>query len=212
MRGMAQLGYSAINLADKDLNYGVAFLDEMQQKHRLPFVSANVHRKDNGGLYAEPFKIVTAGDIRIGIFGVADAPLTAQAMKDFEIKDAAAAAKEMVAKLSSRCDVIVALSHLGIENSKKLAADIAGIDIMISGHRWDMTRSPEIIGKTVMMQSGSKGKYLGHLDFEYTNTEVKLNEGKVIALSAQIKEDAGLSALVKEFDRKSGVSENNEAN
>ncbi len=201
LRGMAMLNYDAINLADKDLQYGKQFLQEMDDEHDLPFISANVYHHGTDELFAEPYRIKTVGSTRIGIFGV-----TKQLFPDkmaesgFEIRDPMTAARAMVEKLGEECDVIIALAHLGLPGAKELAQEVPGIDFIVSGHQRSMTIRPDAVGETTIMQVGAQGKYLGHVEFEVGDDGFKFLSGKTVALSAKIPDDPELSALVQEYD------------
>ncbi len=202
LRGMALLRYDAINLADKDLRYGMAYLKAMKSKYDLPFVSANIYRKDNGQLLAKPYLIKEIDGLKVGIFGITTTVATADVKEAFEIKDPVLTAKQIVAELRDEVDLVIALSHLGLENSRKLPTQVPGIDVVISGHRWNLSRQPERIGETLLMQPGAKGKYLGYLDCEVVDGKIRLIKGEAVSLSAQIKDDEELARLVAEYDRK----------
>lgn len=204
LRGMALLRYDAINLADKDLRYGMAYLEAMKSKYDLPFVSANIYRKDNGQLLAKPYLVKEIDGLKVGIFGITTTVATVDVKEAFEIKDPVLMAKQIVAELELRdkVDVVIALSHLGLEKSRELPTQVPGIDVVISGHRWNLSRQPERIGETLLMQPGAKGKYLGYLDCEVVDGKIRLIKGEAVSLSARIKDDEQMARLVAEYDRK----------
>jgi hypothetical protein len=201
---MALLNYDAINLGEKDLQYGSEFLNEIGKMHKLPFVSANVYKYGTEELFAEPYLIKQKGNLKIGIFGVTTQSGARHLVKPstgFEVKDPMAAAQKSVNELRQKCDVVIALAHLGLNGAKELAKKVSGIDIIISGHDTQRTQKPAQIGKTVVMQTGSKGQYLGHLEFKFASNSVSLVEGKLVSLNAQIPDDQKLAGLVSEFDK-----------
>ncbi len=57
LTGMALLNYDAINLGEKDLQYGVEFLSEISKMHKLPFISANVYKYGTEELFAKPYLV-----------------------------------------------------------------------------------------------------------------------------------------------------------
>jgi 5'-nucleotidase len=204
LKSMAMLRYDAINLAEKDLQYGVDFLNDMQSKYFLPFISANVVLSGTDSLFARPYIIKQKGNINIGVFGITAVKRSNQlvlAGSGFDIIDPLPAARKMVQTLQNRCDVIVAMSHLGLDGSRKLARDIAGIDIIISGSGWQTTHEPMQVGGAVVIQPGYKGKYLGHLKLSWSGTEVKDVDGEIIALNDDVPDDKEFVHLVKEYDQ-----------
>ncbi len=197
------LDYDAINLAEKDLQYGHEFLREMREQHNLSFVSANVYETATGKLFAKPHIIKKINGWKVGIFGVTMEERAARMVPPetgFEIRDPVAAAKNQVQTLKQECDLIIGLVHVGINNSIQLVEQVEGIDIIISGHFGTHLRKPHRVGDTVVMQPGSKGKYLGQLDFQLPSDGKSNVYGKTVALNSKISDDAELARLVKEYD------------
>ena len=76
-------------------------------------------------------------------------------------------------------EIIVLLSHNGFDVDQKLAADISGIDVILTGHTHDAVPEAVRIGKTLVLSSGSHGKYLGRID-------LKVESGQVIDASSTL--------------------------
>ncbi len=204
LRGMAAMGYDAINLAERDLQYGREYLREMRALHDLPFVSANVYIAGTGERFAPPYIVENAGSLRVGIFGVVRQPLNQKMVSTetgFEIRDPFAEASQAVNELKGKCDVIIALAHLGFEGSSQLAQDLPGIDIVVSGHGWNLSRSPVMVGPSCLMQPGSKGKYLGQIDFALTDGKCKIVNTRMVSLDRKIVDDQQLASVVAEYDQ-----------
>ena len=201
---MALLGYDAINLGEKDLQYGREFLEQMRNNYQLPFISANVYDSDTDQLFASPYLIKEIGAIKVGIFGVTTTERVESFVKaetGFKLKDPYEAARSIVAQLENKCDIVVALSHLALHGNNQLAEKVEGIDVIISGHQGYHLRSPKKVGNTLMMQPGSQGKYLGQLELKVISGKIASNDGKTVALSASIPDDPKLVNLVDEFDK-----------
>ncbi|MGE4129635.1 MAG: thiosulfohydrolase SoxB, partial [Hyphomicrobiaceae bacterium] len=69
--------------------------------------------------------------------------------------------------------VVVLLSHDGFDVDQKLATVVNGIDVILTGHTPDSIPRAIEIGKTILLSSGSHGKYLGRVDLE-------VKDGKVV--------------------------------
>jgi sulfur-oxidizing protein SoxB len=61
---------------------------------------------------------------------------------------------------------VVLLSHNGLEVDLKLASRVRGIDAILGGHTHDGIPAPTVVGKTLVTNAGSNGKFLGVLDLE----------------------------------------------
>jgi 2',3'-cyclic-nucleotide 2'-phosphodiesterase (5'-nucleotidase family) len=200
---MSLLKYDAINLAERDLQYGTEFLKNMKNKYDLPFVSANVYYSGTKKLFAKPYIIRERGGLKIGIFGVTDP----EEFKDFvktetglEISDPISAAQATVDYLRRESDVVIGLIHLALYGARDLAKQVSGIDIIISGHDGMLVSKPERIGKSVLMQPGFQGRYLGHIDFTAASNNIVSIDGKTVILLDKIPDDPEMSKLIQEYD------------
>lgn len=76
-------------------------------------------------------------------------------------------------------EVVVLLSHNGFDVDQKLATEIVGIDVVLTGHTHDAVPEAIRINDTLILSSGSHGKYLGRID-------LKVNGGKVVDASSTL--------------------------
>jgi sulfur-oxidizing protein SoxB len=72
-------------------------------------------------------------------------------------------------QVSKKADVIVLLSHNGMDVDLKLASHVTGLDIILGGHTHDAIPKPILIGKTWVTNAGSHGKFLAVLDLIIKN-------------------------------------------
>lgn len=74
-------------------------------------------------------------------------------------------------------DIIVLLSHNGMDVDLKIAANLSGINVILGGHTHDAVPSPVEVknngGITLVCNAGSNGKFVGVLDFSVKNGKVK---------------------------------------
>ncbi len=76
-------------------------------------------------------------------------------------------------QLAKKADVIVLLSHNGMDVDLKLASRIKGLDIILGGHTHDAMPKPLLVNKTWVTNAGSHGKFLGVIDLELQNGRLK---------------------------------------
>ena len=76
-------------------------------------------------------------------------------------------------KANKAADVIVLLSHNGMDVDLKLASRVKGLDIILGGHTHDAIPKPILINKTWVTNAGSHGKFLAVVDLEIKNSQLK---------------------------------------
>jgi sulfur-oxidizing protein SoxB len=75
--------------------------------------------------------------------------------------------QEMVDEVRGQgAELVVCLSHNGFDVDKKMAGRVTGIDVILSGHTHDALPEPVLIGETIVIASGSNGKFVSRVDLD----------------------------------------------
>ncbi len=94
-------------------------------------------------------------------------------------------------------DLVVVLSHNGFDVDKKMAGIVTGIDIILSGHTHDALPEPVLINKTIIVASGSNGKFVSRVDLDVRNGQMMGFKHKLIPIfSDVITPDPDMTALI----------------
>ena len=92
---------------------------------------------------------------------------------------------------------VVLLSHNGLEVDLKLASRVRGIDAILGGHTHDGVPAPVMVGRTLVTNAGSHGKFLGVLDLEVKGGAVSGYRYRLLPVfSNLLPADAGMAAYV----------------
>lgn len=97
-----------------------------------------------------------------------------------------------------KVDLVVVLSHLGFAQDAKLAAEVAGIDALISGHTHNRLYRPVWVGSTPIIQSGCHGSFVGRLGLTVDGGKVIDVRHELICVDEQIEPDAEMAKRVEE--------------
>jgi 5'-nucleotidase len=180
---MSRMRYDAATLGNHDFDLGLEGLAAQLPNASFPFLTANYDFSQTilKGQFS-PYKIFRKGAIKVGIFGLGIQlkGLVADTLYgQTRYLDPLPVAREMVQELRSQgCHLIICLSHLGLEyetsriSDMRLAAEVAGIDLIIGGHTHSFLEAPRQVinpeGKEVLInQVGWSGVYLGRLDYQF---------------------------------------------
>ena len=94
-------------------------------------------------------------------------------------------------------EIVVLLSHNGFDVDQKVAKTVSGINVILTGHTHDAVPEAIKIGKTLVLSSGSHGKYLGRVDLKVENGEVTDYSSTVIPVFADaIEPDPEMKAYI----------------
>ncbi len=97
-------------------------------------------------------------------------------------------------------DVVVLLSHNGFDVDRKLAGVVPGIDVILTGHTHDAIPEAVTVGNTLILASGSHGKFLGRVDLEVSNGKVTdYNSTLIPVFSDAIESDAEMREKIDEI-------------
>jgi len=194
----------AFNLMDLDASAvgnhefdgGQPALSERAAEARFPFLAANIA----GGGSWKPFEIRRVGSLRVAIFGLTteETPVATHPrnVKGLTFENPVAAARRLVAELRPQADLIVALTHLGVEEDDKLAVAVPGIDVIVGGHTHTKIEQPETIGGTLVLQAFERGVFLGRLDLEVAGGKIVSHRYNLLPVTAAAGEDSAVAALV----------------
>ncbi len=207
LRAVRAMGYDALAVGDEELAWGVEFLRQAAEIVGAPFVSANV-RLAGAPQLVRPYVIKEVGGKRFGVFGLTTDEVFCYddlaLPQGVTVEDPIVAAQRVVRVLRPKVDFVVALSHLGEERSRELAEKVAGIDIIVNGHRrTEAAGVYDEVGQAIFLQFSFQGRALGRLDL-ILDEQGKLVDfrAREIRLGDDIADDPQLAQLVRDFQRR----------
>lgn len=173
---MNAMGYDAVTLGNHEFDNGCQALGKRLRKADFQVLCANYVFKNKAlAKVVKPYTIIEKDGLKIGVFGLTvdlRALIAPSISKDLTYLDPIKTAKQMVAELKSKgCDLIICLSHLGVEKNQigdyDVARDVPGIDIIIGGHSHEEMKEPKLVGDTRIYQMTNKGKCIGEITINY---------------------------------------------
>jgi S-sulfosulfanyl-L-cysteine sulfohydrolase len=161
-----------------EFTYGAARVREVVAKDfagRVDFVAQNIRTADFGDPVFPPYVIRKVNGIPVAIVGQAF-PYTPIANPRYFVSEwTFGIQEESMQKVADEArakgaQAVVLLSHNGMDVDLKMASRVTGIDVILGGHTHDGVPAPTIVanrmGKTVVTNAGSNGKFLAVLDLD----------------------------------------------
>jgi 5'-nucleotidase/UDP-sugar diphosphatase len=169
MEVMNAVKFDAMVIGNHEFDWGRKVLNRLRKAARFPFLSANIKdRKGNDLPGVRPYVILERRGLKIAVIGMTTTetgdmtkPNHVTGLRFLEPEDVL---PDEIRQAKSRgAKMIIVLSHLGLDADKKMAVDIPGVDLIVGGHSHTAVDPPVVIGKTLIVQAGCYGWYLGVL-------------------------------------------------
>lgn len=198
-----------MTIGNHEFDYGTQNLRQLFPRATISLVSANLFDKSIGAPFLPRYRVLNRGGISIGVIGLAPRDLKGltlrENVKDLDVLDADQVVRQTIVELKRNFHVnlIVVLSHLGVEEDTALARAVPGIDVIVGGHSHTPLFKPIRIGNTYVVQAGSKGRWLGKLDLVYDmeKSAIVSGSGKLIeTMNSGIIPDSIVAAKVAELE------------
>ena len=180
---MQEMRYDAVTIGNHEYDYGADVLAQYllragyPQAHQKTLVLASNteapsdHTLAARGLYRDTGIFELGNGLNVGVFGLMGrkAILAMGETGDMRFLDQHQTTRRIVGELREQgVDVIVALSHCGLDEDRELARRAVGIDIIIGSHCHTTLSEPILLNGTIIVQTGRFGEYLGQLELAYS--------------------------------------------
>jgi sulfur-oxidizing protein SoxB len=156
-----------------EFTYGAKRVQAAVAKELAPmeFLAQNVKTADFEDPVFKPYTLRSVNGVALAVIGQAF-PYTPIANPRYMVAEWTFGIQEprlqqLVDEVRAKgAQVVVLLSHNGMDVDLKLAARVRGIDAILGGHTHDGVPAPVVVGKTLVTNAGSNAKFLGVLDLE----------------------------------------------
>jgi len=186
-----------------EFTYGADRVKEVADKAPFAFLAQNVRDNEWQEPVFEPRKMFEKGGAKIAVIGQA-LPRTAVANPrwmfpkwEFGIREEDMQ-KQVDEARAEGAQIVVLLSHDGFDVDRKLAGRVKGLDVILTAHTHDAMPGLVRVGDTVLVATGSHGKFVSRLDIEVKDKKVAGVRFKLMPVFTDaIKPDSAMTALVE---------------
>jgi 5'-nucleotidase/UDP-sugar diphosphatase len=199
---MNAMGFDAMALGNHEFDFGQGVLKERISEARFPVLCANVE----GIAGIKPYTIKEVNGVRIAIIGVVtqDAPVTTHPKNVVGLTFSApfTAAEKYVKELRHKVDIVLVLSHMGLNQDMLLASRVKGIDVIVGGHTHSKLVNYMRINSTVVVQAWEHGLALGVLDLAVKDGKIANVKSHLEEINpAKMKKQPAVDAIVEKYEK-----------
>lgn len=187
-----------------EFTLGEARVKELVEKLGFPFLCQNVRDNEWNEEVFKGSAVFERGGVKVAVIGQA-LPYTPIANPrwmfpnwSFGIREDELQ-KQVNSVRADGADLVVLLSHNGFDVDRKLAARVRGIDVILMGHTHDAMPEPLKVGKTLLVASGSHGKFVSRLDLDVQGGKISGYRYRLIPVFADaITSDAEMAQAIQQ--------------
>ncbi len=199
------LGLDVFTPGEIDFIFGLDFLKRMAERVTFDIVAANLVDPQTGEPIFGPSYVVREleGGTRIGITGILDETIRFPGYIDtsrFTIVSHEETLRRVLVDLKREADILILLSHMGLERSRTLAGKFTDFDLVIVGHGKPVIKKTEQVGETMLLATGGLGQYIGRVDLLVADTgNYQVMRMKIQALEDEIPVHEGVERIFKSY-------------
>ena len=204
---MNKMKFTAMTVGNHEFDYGQKnLLDRLKPLMKFPLLSANIKTASGSNLFQSTLKKkYPDSNSKVVVFGLttAQTPLMTHPdnVKGLVFDDPISTAKEVLERVNNK-DLVIAMTHIGVNEDKQLAEACPRIAVIVGGHSHTTIPKPLKVDKTIIVQAGAYARYVGKLDLDALDGKITKYRGRLIELTSDIKEDPEISSIISEYKAK----------
>jgi 5'-nucleotidase/UDP-sugar diphosphatase len=209
LRLLKSIGLDAFVLGNHEFRFGPDFLASVLQSAwsdgAVPVLGTNLQIPEDNLLapWVTPTRIVEAHGVKVGLFGLTT-PTGALANPGpvVILPDLNAISEAAVNDLrAAGAQVVVCVTHLGLIDSREIAGNVSGIDVLVNAHDHAVLEQPEPITRpdgwtTLIVSAGDHYRWVGRLRLSVEGGQVSLVDYSLLSADAETLPDAEVQADV----------------
>jgi sulfur-oxidizing protein SoxB len=201
------LGIDAGTPGNWEVVYGPERFRKLMSEVNYKVSCYNFHDKTTGKRLFSPSVTLEKHGVQVAFVGVTD-PTTTLRQPPAEVAGLdsthMSGLREFVQDLKrkEKPDLIVLVDHTGLAPSVQLAQDIPEFDIILSGHTHERVYKPIRVGKTIVVEPGSMGSFIGRLDITMNDGVISEYNYKLVGVDeAEYPDNQQVKSLVEQAER-----------
>jgi len=206
---MKQLGYDAVELGNHEFDLYSSTLKYVLDQAGFPgggfpVLCANLDYSADPemGYFVKPYIIKQYGSVKVGVFGLlTDFTNSGSNPGPDHVLPPLNVAQAWIdsLKVGHGCDVVILLSHLGVDMDQMVAASTSGIDVIVGGHTHTKLAQPLQIGQTLILQAGEFAHYMGKLHLDVTGGAITHWDYQLMPIEAPVPAEPTVAGMLAQL-------------
>lgn len=168
--------YTAVTIGNNEgVNLPYDDLNQLYEHAEFDVLLANLYQLNDGyPNWVKPYKVYrTKKDTRVGVIGLTAPFAHLYGLLGWEVTEPIKELKKWIEPLKAESDIIILLSHLGLEEDESIAVECPDIDVILGSHTHHFLEKGKFVGDTLLGAAGKFGHFVGHVT-------LNLNDSKTI--------------------------------
>jgi 5'-nucleotidase / UDP-sugar diphosphatase len=184
---MNRIGYDAWTPGNHDFDYTMENLRKLVAIANFPTISANIlDTLDKFPVNNREYVVIEKNGLKIGIIGAISGEFYSLVNKissiGIRILPPVETVKRLAEQLQSQTDLLIALTHEGVDYDSILAVNVPELNVIVGGHSHTQLTHPKIVNGVIIVQTGFHCENLGILDIKVENRRVVWYNGSLLPL------------------------------
>ncbi len=167
---MSAAGYDCMAVGNREFHFTEHGFQSKLSQASYAKLCANVRPASGASLPVAPSVLLQRCGITVGIFGLT-VPMVVPhsrvaAFSAYVFDDPIQCGVRMAGELRERCDLLIALTHIGLAQDRRLAQEAPAIDIIVGGHSHNKLEHGEVVNGVRIVQTGAHGRFYGVVELE----------------------------------------------
>lgn len=214
VEAMNYLNYDAATLGNHEFDWGMDEITKTLKLAKYRIICANVSSTQNFFLFkiVKPYVILERKGVKIAVIGLTTTSTptitTPSNVKGIKFSDPVKVFDKYYKEVKSKgADIVVVLSHMGLDGDMSFAGKVKGANIIVGGHSHIALKDPKIINGALIVQAGCYGKYLGKLEIVFDEKTKKIKnivsaDELMPIIADNIKPDEKIAKIVEKYNKK----------
>jgi 2',3'-cyclic-nucleotide 2'-phosphodiesterase (5'-nucleotidase family) len=202
---MNKLHFDVTATGNHEFDMGQELQNKRREQATFPFISCNIDASGAVVKPYEPYVILSAGNIKIPFLGMIQLGENGipdshpSRLEGLKFTNGIEKTKDFL-WLKDKYGILIALSHLGVEDDEILAKTYPQFDLIIGGHSHTTMTNPMMVNNVMIVQAGSGLKNVGITTLHVKKGKITNRSYELVALSAIKNTDPEVQAMIDKYN------------